>query len=76
MPFAFFGSGELSMHDAQLKDEPQAQDYTGDQPQGPGPDDDDRIKRPPRRRPRRPGSQPRSYFRWLLASAATTPRPR
>jgi hypothetical protein len=27
-------------------------DYAGDQPQGPGPDDDQRIKRPPRRRPR------------------------
>jgi hypothetical protein len=42
------------MQDAQLKDEPQAQDYAGDQPQGPGPDDDDRVKPRLRRRPAPP----------------------
>ena len=32
-------------------------DYAGDQPQGPGPDDEQRIKRPTRRRPRQPARQ-------------------
>jgi hypothetical protein len=32
-------------------------DYAGDQPQGPGPDDEERIKRPTRRRPRRRAPQ-------------------
>lgn len=32
-------------------------DYAGDQPQGPGPDDEERIKRPTRRRPRRRARQ-------------------
>jgi len=32
-------------------------DYAGDQPQGPGPEDEARIKRPTRRRPRRPARQ-------------------
>jgi hypothetical protein len=35
-------------------DASETEDYAGDQPQGPGPDDEQRIKRPPRRRPRRP----------------------
>ena len=56
-------------------------DYAGDQPQGPGPDDDasDPSAHPAgrepgaRRRPPRP-EPARGYFRWLLESAAATPR--
>jgi hypothetical protein len=55
----------------------ETEDYAGDQPQGPGPDDEQRIKRSPRPRPRRPrvSSVRACYFRWLLDSAAATPRP-
>jgi hypothetical protein len=35
----------------------ETEDYAGDQPQGPGPDDEPRIKRSPGRRPRRPARQ-------------------
>jgi hypothetical protein len=63
-----------------LEDERTAEDYAGDQPQGPGPDDDDRIPRRIRRgEGREPGGDRRGlarggYFRWLLESAAATPR--
>jgi hypothetical protein len=62
----------------QRDDERAPEDYTGDQPQGPGPDDADRIPRRIRR-----GERPRAdgrgggrggYFRWPLESAAATPR--
>ena len=47
-------------------------DYTGDQAQDPGPDDEDRLRPSDRFRVlRRPGR----YFRWPLDKAATTPRP-
>jgi hypothetical protein len=36
---------------------PDTDDYAGDQPQGPGPDDEERVKRPTRRRPRRRARQ-------------------
>ena len=57
-----------------LDDERHSEDYAGDQPQGPGPDDDDRIPRQGERRgaDRRGGA--RGYFRWLLESAAASPR--
>ena len=32
-------------------------DYAGDQSQGPGPEDEQRIRRPTRRRPRQPARQ-------------------
>jgi hypothetical protein len=51
---------------------PAPEDYAGDQPQGPGPDDDDRIWRAPRAVRR--GDTRRGYFRWPLESAAATPR--
>lgn len=35
----------------------ETEDYAGNQPQGPGPDDEQRIKRPARRRPRPPARQ-------------------
>jgi len=35
----------------------ETEDYAGDQPQGPGPEDEPRIKRAPRRQPRRPARQ-------------------
>jgi hypothetical protein len=63
-----------------LDDERTVEDYEGDQPQGSGPDDDDRIpRRTPRGESRRPGPDRRGgarggYFRWLLESAAATPR--
>jgi hypothetical protein len=47
-------------------------DYSGDQAQGPGPDDEDRVKPGERFRVLR---RPARYFRWPLDSAATTPRP-
>jgi hypothetical protein len=63
-----------------LDDERAPEDYAGDQPQGPGPADDDRIPRRIRRGEsrgpgagRRGGSR-RDYLRWLLESAAATPR--
>ena len=65
----------------QLEDERSPEDYTGDQPQGPGPDDEDRVqpgersgngRRPRRGRAARPYVRP--YFRWALESAATRPR--
>jgi hypothetical protein len=55
---------------------PASEDYAGDQPQGPGPDDDDRIRRGPgsaRGAARRDGTR-RGYFRWPLERAAATPR--
>ena len=58
-----------------LDDERAPEDYAGDQPQGPGPDNDDRIPRRIRRgEGRDPGADRRDYFRWLLESAAATPR--
>lgn len=59
-----------------LDDERASEDYAGDQPQGPGPDDDDRLRpgHGPRRGVDRPGEVPRGYFRWPLESAAATPR--
>ena len=64
-----------------LEDERSREDYAGDQPQGPGPDDEDRVQPGERpgngRRPRRGRSARsyfRSYFRWELESAATRPR--
>jgi hypothetical protein len=47
-----------------LDDEHAPDDYAGDQPQGPGPDDDDRIRRAPgpARGDRRGGAR-RGYFR-------------
>ena len=57
-----------------------AEDYAGDQAQGPGPDDDDRRRRGARREPghraggEQRGGGRRGYFRWLLDIAATTPR--
>jgi hypothetical protein len=59
-----------------LDDERAPEDYAGDQPQGPGPDDDDRLRPghgPDRGADRRRGAR-RGYFRWLLESAAATPR--
>ena len=56
-----------------VEDDRSRDDYTGDQPQGPGPDDEDRVQ--PGERPatgRRPGR--RRYFRWVLESAAARPR--
>ena len=57
-----------------LEDEYTREDYAGDQPQGPGPDDEDRVRpgeRPGNGHPRRAG---RRYFRWPVESAAATPR--
>ena len=67
------------MKRSQLDDERSSEDYAGDQPQGPGPDDEDRVPRRVRRgESRGPGADRRggarrSYFRWLLESAAATP---
>jgi hypothetical protein len=59
-----------------LDDERAPEDYAGDQPQGPGPDDDDRLR--PGRGPNRGADgrrgPRRGYFRWPLESAAATPR--
>ena len=55
-----------------LETEQPTTDYTGDQPQDPGPEDDDRIR--PSDRFRVLG-RPARYFRWALDKAATTPRP-
>ncbi|HTI53468.1 MAG TPA: hypothetical protein VMC04_04505 [Verrucomicrobiae bacterium] len=60
------------MDHRRLDDERAPEDYAGDQPQGPGPDDDDRLKRAPG--PARRGGARRGYFRWPLESAAATPR--
>jgi hypothetical protein len=60
------------MNPDELEDEPHPDDYTGDQAQDPGPDDEDRIKRSDRFRVLR---RPARYFRWPLDNAATTPRP-
>ena len=60
------------MDHRRLDDERAPEDYGGDQPQGPGPDDDDRLH-PGRGADRRRWAR-RGYFRWLLESAATTPR--
>ena len=60
----------MKPHDGQ--DPQPTDDYTGDQAQDPGPDDEDRL---------RPGDRfrvlgrPARYFRWPLDKAATTPRP-
>jgi hypothetical protein len=66
------------MMDHRRRDEsgPAPEDYAGDQPQGPGPDDDDRIRRAPpaARGAARRGGTRRGYFRWPLESAAATPR--
>ena len=50
---------------------PAPDDYAGDQPQDPGPDDDDRIRRAPREVRH---ADRRGYFRWPVESAAATPR--
>jgi hypothetical protein len=60
------------------EDERSREDYAGDQPQGPGPDDEDRVRpgeRPGHGRPRRAGrAYFRPYFRFVLESAAARPR--
>jgi hypothetical protein len=48
------------------------EDYTGDQAQDPGPDDEDQVKPAERFRVLRRSAR---YFRWPLERAATTPRP-
>ena len=59
-----------------LEDGRAPEDYAGDQPQGPGPDDDDRLRpgQSPGRGVDRRGGARRGYFRWPLESAAATPR--
>lgn len=69
--------GDPTVDHRRLDDERTPDDYAGDQPQGPGPDDDDRIRRGPgaARDAERRGGARRGYFRWPLESAAATPRP-
>jgi hypothetical protein len=60
------------MNPDEVKDDRTTDDYTGDQAQDPGPDDEDRIKPSDRFRVLR---RPARYFRLPLDRAATTPRP-
>ncbi|HEY7205948.1 MAG TPA: hypothetical protein VIA61_16690 [Methylomirabilota bacterium] len=60
------------MNPDERETEPHSDDYTGDQAQDPGPDDEDRLRPADRFRVMR---RPARYFRWPLDSAATTPRP-